>query len=212
MRRFTSWIFFGITAVFAGVVIWRFADKKSDGTFLMASVDEAADQQAAPALTPEPTSSVEVPTTTAMELTDPASSTLPGTLVVDGSSTAMSADGNWSASMEMIKEYPITYSFNDGNGPSLIVDDAYLLITNLKTGAQKEIGVLDLAPDTMIATAKTAATSAQFEYVTYDLAWTAGDQVTGLAELYDVANAATPRLVQSAHFAVNPTTWTVSDK
>ena len=68
------------------------------------------------------------------------------------------------------------------------------------------------------AKAKGAATTGQYEYVTYDLAWTAGaggatgDQITGLAELYDVANAAKPRLVQSAHFTVNPATWAITRK
>ncbi len=226
MRKFTSWIFLVVVLAFAGVVIWQFT-KKSDSPFLMASVGDTTGQagqpgaistdaqaaaDAAAAAMPEPTSSIVVPTTTAMQLSDPAQTKLPGTLIVDNDSTANSADGAWSASMEMIKEYPITYSFNDGAGPSLIVDDAYLLVTNLKTGAKKEIAVLDLATDKMIATAKGAAASKQFEYVTYNLAWTTGGatagQLTGRAELYDVASGA-QKLLQAAKFTVNPTTWTV---
>jgi hypothetical protein len=200
-RRFTSWIFLGIIAIFVVGSAWYLWKKINPAPPAPSAADTSLSS-------PSATSSVEVPTSSLMQLSDPAQGTLPGTLVIDGSSTVISADGTWSASMEMIQEYPITYSFNDGNGPDLIVDDAYLLITNLKTGDKKEIGVLDLAPDKMIAAAKSAPAQAKYEYVTYDLAWTAGDQVTGRAELYNVSSG-TPRELQAAQFTVNPATWTV---
>ncbi len=155
--------------------------------------------------------SIAVPTTPAMQFTDASQATVQGTLVSDPSSTAVSADGAFTAVLQYLKEYPLTYSFNDGNGPDLIVDDFYLLVTNAKTGQEKEIGVVDLAPSQMITAAKFATTTAQYALIAQNLAWTSADQLTGKIVLYDAANVNNLRQLQAAQFTVDPATWAIKD-
>lgn len=209
-RRSNLWVFWGIIVILIGALAWRFllrgdAPSSSGLSFSLPATAVVAENVA--------DTLIAVPTTATMELSDPNQATTTGTLVVDGSSTAVSADGGWSASMEMIQEAPITYSFNDGAGPTLVVDDVYLLITNKKTGEKRQAAVLGLAPEGMIAAIKAAPSSTQYEYVTYDLAWTSNNHLTGRAELYDTTNGTdAPPKVQGIQFTVDPTTWTVTKK